>query len=434
MFNVFGVSEWSARFPSFLLGVLTIPIFYLTWKNVLGRNAAFLGALFIALSSWHIGHSQFARYYTGVFLFGSLSYFFYYQALRRGSVGYLVSAIISIIGGFLFHATAIMVPAALMLFSLIVLLSNGATSAGYSKKIAALYLVINGICGLAVIAPLWGLLTRWQASGRDYGYGPVLLTLQVIKYVQIPVAVSGLFGLIVLARKDLMKGLFFLVGIGVPAGALVAGSTSMDVRPDYVIYALPLIFALAAFLCEEARQCLTGYGVGSYALAAVVTVSMVPELVSHYSGRTSLDFREVVGFVDRSYRPGDRILVFQSAFRYYASKEYMLEPYPGRPYGDKVDWQNTLKKYEAGPQRVWFILPVRRKPLARDLEAWLFDNASLVWRKYEKRYDYTVRGYQIFLAESTVKPASDPINGNPRAAHTSYETHAGKTAACAEMC
>ena len=24
-------------------------------------------------------------------------------------------------------------------------------------------------------------------------------------------------------------------------------------------------------------------------------------------------------------------------------------------------------------------------------------NASLVWRKFEKRYDYTVRGYEIFL-------------------------------------
>jgi hypothetical protein len=40
-----------------------------------------------------------------------------------------------------------------------------------------------------------------------------------------------------------------------------------------------------------------------------------------------------------------------------------------------------------------------RKPLARDLETWLGERGALVWRRSEKRYDYIVRGYEIFLVD-----------------------------------
>jgi len=44
------------------------------------------------------------------------------------------------------------------------------------------------------------------------------------------------------------------------------------------------------------------------------------------------------------------------------------------------------------------VLPARRKLPAHGLESWLRQNAQLKWRKFEKRYDYTHRGYEIFLA------------------------------------
>lgn len=76
-FEAFGVSEWAARLPAFLFGTLSVPVFYVTWSRVIGRNAAIISAILIILSSWHLWYSQQARFYPGVFIFGSLAFYFF---------------------------------------------------------------------------------------------------------------------------------------------------------------------------------------------------------------------------------------------------------------------------------------------------------------------------------------------------------------------
>ena len=99
-FKLFGVSEWAARLPAMLLGILSVPVFYVTCRSVLGRNVALIGALLIIFSSWHLWYSQFSRFYAGVFLFGLLSYFLYYKAIRLGNPGYLAWAMLASMSAF----------------------------------------------------------------------------------------------------------------------------------------------------------------------------------------------------------------------------------------------------------------------------------------------------------------------------------------------
>ena len=102
--------------------------------------------------------------------------------------------------------------------------------------------------------------------------------LQMTKRVQIPVALTALFGLIFLLQKNVLKGVFFAVGIGVPVLALLIGSAVVPpVRPLYMFYALPLIFALAAFLCDQTRQALSNYRFASHALTIIVVFSLLIE-------------------------------------------------------------------------------------------------------------------------------------------------------------
>jgi 4-amino-4-deoxy-L-arabinose transferase-like glycosyltransferase len=404
--KIFGLSEWSARLPSFLLGILTIPVFYLTWKQVVGKNAALFGAAITIASNWHLEWSQYARFYTGVFLFGSLSYYFYYVAIKEGRLSYLGGALFANLCAFLFHATAIFAPAACGAFSLLLLLLPE-TGVRYSRRIATIHLLILAAAVVALFPLLWGVLSGWQVNGQDYGYKPIRLMLQLIKYIQVPVAIAAAFGLLLLLKQEIIKGIFFAVGVGIPVTALLIGSGIMYVRPDYVFYAIPLVYLLAGVFCEGTRQALAAQGrLASMGVASVVIISMLPAFVSYYSGKISLDFRQAVQFVEQSFRLGDKIIVFENDFRYYAAKSYPIEPYPGYPYSDNVDWKHALQKYCNTDFRVWFILPVRRIPLARGLEAWLLDNASLAWRRYETRYDYTVRGYQIFVTNKV--PGSSP--------------------------
>lgn len=402
-FELFGVTEWSARFPAFILGIVSIPVFYLTWRNIVSENVALIGALLIIFSSWHIFYSQFSRFYTGIFLFGSLTYYLYYKAILSDSLKYLCWGMVANIVAILFHLTSILIAASFAFFCIIVLLFKSTIASEYSKRIAVVFLSITAIGGLLLMPLLWDKLTARGQLAIGVG-GPIRLIFQLVKDVQLPITISALFGLALLSRKDIMKGSFFALGIGIPLLILIFSSMSAAISSRYTFYALPLIFILSAFLCDQVWEALRdyySYKIASHVLTVVIIVCMLPQTISHYVGRDSLNFREVVAFIEKSYQPGDRILSYvqggEYGFNRYAKKNYFLESrYGSNPYHGAVDKQ-TLKNYEDEQQRMWIILNTRRRPLAKNFEAWLMSNASLVWRKLETRYDGHIHGYEIWL-------------------------------------
>src|ERR1044071_10257533 len=56
--NVWGVSEWSARMASVMIGVISIPILFFPVRRLLGDWVALISALLLAISPWHIFWSQ----------------------------------------------------------------------------------------------------------------------------------------------------------------------------------------------------------------------------------------------------------------------------------------------------------------------------------------------------------------------------------------
>lgn len=59
-FSLFGISIWSLKFASALIGVLTVIGLYFLAKEILSRNIALLSSFFLALSFWHINFSRIA--------------------------------------------------------------------------------------------------------------------------------------------------------------------------------------------------------------------------------------------------------------------------------------------------------------------------------------------------------------------------------------
>jgi uncharacterized membrane protein len=402
-FKFFGVSEWSARLPAMLLGILSVPVFYLTWRSVFGRNAAFVGALLIVFSNWHLYYSQFSRFYTGVFLFGSISYFFYFRAICLDRYSYLSYAIFANIGGILFHVTSIMVTVSCLVFSFIVIISKRALESGYSRRIARTHLALSAVGGLISVSILFKVAKGWAGAAQTWGYGSAGLMLQTIKYFQVPIVVSALLGMFFLLHKDVLKGLFFAVCIGVPFLALLFASALVPPAPPrYIFYVLPLVFGMSAFLCDQVRLNMRNFHLMSHTLTIILIICILPETVSHYTARQSLNSKQAVEFVKNAYQPGDRIRTFKAVYKYYFGNNFSVESDKlGYPLSNNVEWGQKLKPYKGGKGRVWFILDVYRKPLAKGLEAWLMENASLIWRKFEKRYDYNVRGIEIWLIEGS---------------------------------
>jgi uncharacterized membrane protein len=63
MIRLFGDAEWVMRFPSAILGVLTVPIVAAIATMLAGRRAGLIAATLIALSAFHVWYSQEARAY-----------------------------------------------------------------------------------------------------------------------------------------------------------------------------------------------------------------------------------------------------------------------------------------------------------------------------------------------------------------------------------
>lgn len=84
-----------------LLGMLSVPVFSVTRRDFIGRNAALVGSLLIIFNAWHLWYSQYSRFYTGAILFGSLSYYLFYQALLRDDLRRLSGVLITVAVGFL---------------------------------------------------------------------------------------------------------------------------------------------------------------------------------------------------------------------------------------------------------------------------------------------------------------------------------------------
>ena len=93
--KIFGADrELSYRVPAALLGTLTVPMLFLLGRYTVGGAAAFLAAVFLALSEWHIVTSREARMYAPFLFFYLGSGFFMWAWATTAKYKHLLIAIL----------------------------------------------------------------------------------------------------------------------------------------------------------------------------------------------------------------------------------------------------------------------------------------------------------------------------------------------------
>lgn len=110
---VFGEGERALRLYSFLAGTAAIPLMFLLGRRVAGPAAGLLAALLLALSAYHVHHSQHARYYALMMLAALVWILLAERALLTGRTRWLAAFALSGIAGLLIHEFAIPLYAAI---------------------------------------------------------------------------------------------------------------------------------------------------------------------------------------------------------------------------------------------------------------------------------------------------------------------------------
>jgi len=391
--DIFGVTNWAARLPSVIMGVLSVPAFYFMCRAIFDRRVAAIGCIFVILSEWHLYHSQLARFYSGIFLFGSISYHAYYVGLRNNSYKYLFIFFASAIVAILFHATAVLIIVSCGLFSLLHLIGTGYYEASLSKRVAKAHLLVCIVMAIVATPKFLEVAGWWLANPRGETSNALRTVLGVVENVGVVVFVGAFLGVVYLGFKNLEK--FYLLAILLVIPLLLVSLFSVILppsRPRYMFYALPLFFGLTAFFCGSIDSDLRKYAGVDVGIILIISAVMFVSFASYYSGKLSLDARDPASFVNKNFEMGDKVVVFEYPIRDYFKDSLKVNKITMQA------WRGGLTPVVETKGRTWIIFKTyRTSSLRQDMEAWLMENASLKWRKEEYRFDYTQRGYEIWL-------------------------------------
>lgn len=81
--GLFGISEFSLRFPSLIFGLLSIVLIFLLGKNLLNQKVGLLASIIMGLSPFHLWYAQEARNYSMVLFLGTLSSYLLFKAIEE---------------------------------------------------------------------------------------------------------------------------------------------------------------------------------------------------------------------------------------------------------------------------------------------------------------------------------------------------------------
>jgi len=266
-----------------------------------------------------------------------------------------------------------------------------------SIRLAKIHLAVAGIGALVLLPKLLGVVSGWTALETSFGYGPFNIVLQVAKYIGVPVSAAALFGLVLLLRHDLPKGIFVGISCGLPLVFLVGASAVMSARPDYIFYSVPIFFLAAAYFCEVVRDKLGQYRLASIGIVAIILAGLLPEFISHYTGRMTLDLRDAIRYVTKHQQEGDKIVSLMGDGSYYWPEDRPRQELPGNPFVKQVEWEKLLRPDVEAQRRIWLLVRVNRKKMAPKLRTWLGQHAHLVWEDKSRRYDFSYDAIQVYL-------------------------------------
>lgn len=299
LLEVLPVTPLGLRLPAYLFGIAGI---WATWwlgRQALGHRAGLVAAALVAVSPWHLYASQFARYWTLVYLMAALTVGALLAATDGNRPRLYVRAACCTLIGMATHPTFLfpLVGAFLTLH----MVDRDGKIGLIRPRIEAIrwYWLPVGVVGIGAFVAI-KLLARPEALQNDTARGLVAslrLIPAMIQWMGPAVAAAAAAATLLLLVAEPSAGrrwaVLTVLGVGGAFFLLVIASFKAAVYADYGIAGLPLVLATiggaihrtaARFSAPVQRWALTA---GTLAVVG----ALVPETLSHLSDGSRFDYR-----------------------------------------------------------------------------------------------------------------------------------------------
>jgi uncharacterized membrane protein len=382
--NLWGVSEWSARLASVMIGVMSIPILFFPTRRIFGNGVASFAVLFLAVSSWHIYWSQNARFYTSLLLFYTLALFTIYLILERNQPVYFILFYGLLYLAFSERLFAFFIFPVIGVYLVTLWLFKFEKPKGLTLWNIAL-LVVPVL--LSAVIELYSRIAYGESrffADFDWFFlyrndDPIRLLGNISFNIGIPLMVLALFsGSSLVARKH-RAGLLMTVNAVVPLVTLVAANPFIFTKDRYIFMVLFSWAVLAAVAIQELFSHLTGQhkwlaiGVLALLLLDAGGDALLYYRVNHGN---RAEWKTAFDIIEEQSRPEDVIVTYWPEFRpFYLDREFIQY--------EQIDVSTLL---DSG-KRFWVVLDAETIWANPKVKAFLEKNGRLIDVRYLRTPD-----------------------------------------------
>ncbi|MFY9749290.1 MAG: glycosyltransferase family 39 protein [Methanoregula sp.] len=380
-----GNNEVILRFIPALLGVLTIPLFYLIGKEFLDRNAGIIAAAACTVSPFLIYYSQEARAYMMMLFFVALATIFFLKAMKSGSlIHWILFGIFSALA-FWSHFYAFVMIAALVLYALIEWAPRIRTELANLKMLVAGVgvFVLLSLPLIIVTLQLFVLRTSSAPTYGIQGLGIITETFSQISgmndiamYLLVALFVVGIIQAFRIGKN---KGIFLVLITVLTFVISYILSFKMPMLPRYLIF-LSIVFFLGIAVSYRVVYSLWNTRAVVYGFIILLFVISAPVLAGYYSGFSKEDWRGFSATLQQKTLPGDVVIsvpgyISQPLDYYYSSTKAQTKEYGATTAAD-LDRVTT----ESGNHTIYYVVTgdISAADPAGDAVQWLKNNTTYV--------------------------------------------------------
>jgi 4-amino-4-deoxy-L-arabinose transferase-like glycosyltransferase len=380
-----GNNEIILRFIPALLGVLTIPLFYLIGKEFLDRNAGLIAASACAFSPFLIYYSQEARAYMMMLFFIALATVFFLKAMKSGSLTHWILFGVFSALAFWAHFYAFVMIAALVLYALIEWAPRIQTELTNLKMLVS-GVVVFVVLSLPLIIVTLQLFVLRTSSAPTYGIqglGIILETFSQISgmndiamYLLVALFVVGIIQAFYIGKN---KAIFLVLITVLTFVISYILSFKMPMLPRYLIF-LSIVFFIGIAISYRAVYSLWNTRAVVYGFIVVLFVISAPVLAGYYSGYSKEDWRGFSATLQQKTMPGDIVVsvpgyISQPLDYYYSSTKAQTKEYGATTAAD-------LEKIssQSGNSTIYYVVTgdISAADPSGDAVAWLKNNTQLI--------------------------------------------------------
>lgn len=356
-----GGTEVILRLVPAVLGILTIPLFYIIGEEFMDQNSGLIAAAIISFSPFHIFYSQEARAYTSVLFVLSLAFICYLYGRRSNKSEYWILFGFFSAVAFWMHFYSIIFTGILILFGFFRPTEKSLDNPSDLKQILTASMIFIVLCAplLLVIGRLF--LIRTSSHPAFGGQGLLFISESIWEIsgfsniAELILIALFIIGIIQLSKFGTTGSMLIVSGIMATFLASFVLSYKMPMEPRYIIFLLPLFYSGVA----AAYKLIFGVWprkIVIYIFITVLFLANVQFYSEYYNNYYKSDWRDFSKELQSITREGDFIIVLPGYNRapldyYYSNKSDRTIEFGASTAEDLERLYGSIK-----PARTFFVI------------------------------------------------------------------------------